>query len=146
MLDRWVRDELQTIKCLVSNSISSSPSFLLFCTAGFQSFAVHGILSPPALPSVNSTLQQVLITKAAATAATENSATMGGDGVEMGLDVGTSDVNTTAANAATSAVVELEEPGSSNGSELGALMMPLKQKRSSSASYPSQASNSGSLL
>ncbi len=106
---------------------------------------MHGILPPPVLPSVNSTLQQLLIAGAAAEA-TENVASAEvAAGVEMGLDVGTDDAAATA-TAATVGTTGVEEPESSNGLELGGAMMPPKQKRSSSASYPSLASNSGSLL
>ena len=103
--------------------------FVFVVFAGMQSFAVHGILPPPPLPSVNPTLQQVLIAGAAAENGATNAAEAADD-IEKGMEDGAADSLTA---------------GSSTGPETGAGMPP-KQKRASSATYPSLASNSGSLL
>ena len=93
-----------------------------------QSFAVHGILPPPPLPSVNPTLQQVLIAGAAAENGTNTAEAA--DDIKKGMEDGAADFVTA---------------GSGAGPETGAGMPP-KQKRASSATYPSLVSNSGSLL
>ena len=108
-----------------------SLTHLLFLSffAVTQSFAVHGILPPPPLPSVNPTLQQVLIAGAAAENGATNTAEAADD-IEKGMEGGATDFVTAESGA---------------GPQTGAGMPP-KQKRASSATYPSLASNSGSLL
>lgn len=116
---------------------------------------MHGILPPPPLPRVNSTLKQVLI----AGACMENggNACISGEDVETGLSVGTAEAVNGGGMDGLGSALEVkgeeegvgeeggEEGGSGGSGGLGSTM-PLKQKRASSATYPSLDASSASLL
>lgn len=112
---------------------------------------MHGILPPPPLPRVNSTLKQVLI----AGACMENgrNASTSGEDVETGLSVGTAEAVGGGGMDGLGSALEVKgevlgegEEGDSSGSGGLGSTMPLKQKRASSATYPSLDTSSASLL